>query len=129
MIKKIFITALIALASTTAIAKPTNISTIKLSNNSGELNIYPWYISNPSNGVTIAAPGKNRVVIIYVNKRLSSNPFLTSDPVRINCNGVPKIINPGTSAVCEIPANYSTAWELEPGFYRYGSDGSVASVE
>lgn len=110
-------------------AKSTNVTLIKLNNSKSTPTIYSWEIVTPEKGAGIAALEEPRTVIVYVNKHLVSNPSLASDPVRLNCSGVLTIINPGSSALCEIPVNWATSWEVESGYFSNGSDGVVIAVE
>src|ERR1044072_9295958 len=60
-------------------------------------------------------PGANQTAttVIYVNKyRPSNKGAVSADPVRVNCNGTPTIVNPGVSFTCYTPENKQSTVEI-----------------
>ncbi|MHB1947369.1 MAG: hypothetical protein ACYCQI_04555 [Gammaproteobacteria bacterium] len=129
MLKKYLMATLIALASTGVMAKSDNMKMIQASHDEPS----SWSIDGPSwwgFGLIVDVPKKPKTVIFYVNNYRTSNPSLTSDPVLIDCNGVPTMLNPGSSAVCQINQTgfNSITWEIDARYRHNGSDGYTISL-
>ena len=136
MIKKILAAVLIASASTAVIAESDNVKTLTLNNQE----VSPWSIDPASEAgfpwlsYIILTGEKPQTVIFYVNKYRKTNPELISDPVLIDCAGVPIMLNPGSSAVCAIGPNatgwYKGAmWGVEEKYRKNGSDGFTVTID
>lgn len=120
--KKVLITALAIFASTGILAKSENLKMIQASDATTAWSIdgdysYGLFVDNMAK--------KPKVVIFYVNSNRNSNPALASDPILIDCNGVPTMLNPGLSAVCNINAQRSNiiTWGVDERYKRNGADG------
>ncbi|MHB1947567.1 MAG: hypothetical protein ACYCQI_05580 [Gammaproteobacteria bacterium] len=129
MMKKILMAVLVGLVSTGALAKSDNVKMVQASHDEPS----SWSIDGPdfwSFGLIVDVPKKPKTVIFYVNSYRTSNPSLASDPVLIDCNGVPTMLNPGSSAVCQInQQGYNTiTWEIDARYRHNGSDGYTISL-
>lgn len=129
MIKKYLMATLIAFVSTGVIAKSDNVKMTQASHDEPS----SWSIDGPSwwsFGLIVDVPQKPKTVIFYVNNYRTANPTLASDPVLIECNGVPTMLNPGASAVCQInQTSYnSISWEIDTRYRKNGSDGYNISL-
>lgn len=69
------------------------------------------------------------------NKYVTADTSIPSDPVRLKCNDMPAIINPGSAAVCDVhasdpdkPMTEIPNWGVEPEYYRNGASGLVLFV-
>ncbi|MHB1948260.1 MAG: hypothetical protein ACYCQI_09130 [Gammaproteobacteria bacterium] len=124
MINKIIATALIAFASTGVMAKPEykkmDLSQIK----SGEST--KWELGSPFKGMILVAWNHDRSFIFYVNKQTAAG--LPSEPVVLSCNNHLTIVNPGTSAVCEIPMGESAVATIDQDYTRRTNNGAAGII-
>ena len=134
MMKKILTAALVAIVSTGAMAQP-NVKTLKV--NSHEIS--SWVLDAPTDPSSlpeswgILTTAEKQTVIFFVNDFRTSNPRIHSDPILLDCRGVPTIINPGKSAVCVIGGplgmeSTTAIWSLASGYVKNGSDGYTITL-
>ena len=123
MMKKIVATVLIVLASTSVMAKPDKVLQASI-----DPAITPWSIDSSGFSMGILVPVKTTALIFYVNKTNASG--LASDPVLVDCNGVPTMVHPGVSTVCNLDPNkgLNMTWRIDSAYLRSGSQGSVIMI-
>lgn len=85
------------------------------------------HTSCPDGWVTYS-PDQSSTIMFYVKHNIlnSSRP---SDPVHLNCNSVPVIVNPGSGFVCTVPIGGYARWEIEPIYLHNGADGVIFYAE
>ncbi len=125
MVKIILATILAIFASTGVIAKTDHQKVLKL--NDDELS--QFVIDGPYWFYFSLITLKPGTVITYVHKYRNANPTLPSDPVILDCNGTPMLINPGSSAVCHYKKYSDVSWGVDEKYRKNGSEGFVVTVD
>lgn len=130
MFKKILAIVLVAFVNTSVMAAAENIKVMKLDPQKAS----PWSFEDNMWHDAFIAPSVLTPVIFYVSKFRTSNPRLLSDPVLLDCSGVPTIIQPGHSAVCEIGPHESgkigsAMWGIASSYYHNGSEGYTIMLQ
>lgn len=130
MLKKFLVIVLAVFASTRIMAAPENIKMMQLDPQKAS----PWSFEDSTWHDAFIAPSALTPVIFYVSKFRTSNPRLLSDPVLLDCSGVPTFIQPGHSAVCEIGPHESgkigtAEWGIASSYYHNGSEGYTIMLQ
>ncbi|MHB1946624.1 MAG: hypothetical protein ACYCQI_00745 [Gammaproteobacteria bacterium] len=125
MVKKILVTMLAIFASTGVIAKADHKKVLKLNTNE----LVQFEIQGPYWNHFALAPLNSGTVITYVHKYRNADPNLPSDPVTLDCNSTPMLINPGSSAVCHYNQYSNVDWGVDEKYQKNGAEGFVVSVD
>lgn len=126
--KKIAITALLALVSTGVFAENTaiNISPSKIvldASGKAKSNLN-WEIRNPTDIVTINNQVESYMsVLVAADKAFYDNSFIY-DPINVNCNGKNIIVQPGSSVICPIGANSLLTIQVAADAFKHGAKGT-----